>query len=85
MAMIKKSITITSRQNEDIQSVMAAGLYDSDSELFRDALREKLARIARDEAIRNKLIASENSGFTRQSMKDIKAEFEERARKDAKL
>lgn len=39
--MIKKSITITRRQSEWIQEQIANGQYASDSELIREALREK--------------------------------------------
>jgi antitoxin ParD1/3/4 len=41
MAMVKKSITVTDKQEAWIQSEIAAGNYGTDSELIREALREK--------------------------------------------
>lgn len=62
MAMVKKSITVTEQQESWIQSQMATGNYGTDSELIREALREKQARSAEVEAIRAALIESEESG-----------------------
>ena len=61
MAMVKKSITVTDQQESWIQAQMATGHYATDSELIREALREKEMRTAEIEHIRAKLIASENS------------------------
>ncbi len=41
MAMVKKSITVTDKQEEWMPSQLANGNYGTDSELIRDALREK--------------------------------------------
>lgn len=62
MAMVKKSITVTEQQESWIQSQMATGNYGTDSELIREALREKQARTAEIEAIRAALIEGEESG-----------------------
>ena len=64
MAMIKKSITVTDQQEAWIQSQMKAGNYGTDSELIREALREKQMRMAEIEVIRAKLIAGEQSSFS---------------------
>ena len=40
MPMIKKSITVTDKQNEWLQAQMELGLYASDSELLRDLIRQ---------------------------------------------
>jgi len=63
MAMVKKSITVTDKQEAWIQSEIAAGNYGTDSELIREALREKKNRTAQLEAIRAALIEGEDSGF----------------------
>ena len=41
MGMVKKSITITEQQEKWIQSLLAKGQYASDSEIMREALRER--------------------------------------------
>lgn len=64
MGMVKKSITVTEQQEKWIQSQMATGQYATDSEVIREAIREKERRTAEIEAIRAKLIAAEQSGFS---------------------
>ena len=69
--MKKKSITVTQKQDAWIQAQIATGHYASDSEVVREALREKAARTAEIEAIRAKLIAAEESGFSEKSVDEI--------------
>lgn len=71
MAMVKKSITVTDEQAEWIQAQMASGHYGTDSELIREALREKQLRMAEIDAIRAALIAGEESGISDMSVDDI--------------
>ena len=56
MPMVKKSVSITDQQEEWIQVQMQSGHYATDSELVREALREKQMRMDELEAIRAKLI-----------------------------
>jgi len=56
MTMVKKSITVTDQQEAWIQAQIAAGNYGTDSELIREALREKQLRIDEVDYIRAKLI-----------------------------
>jgi len=78
MSMIKKSITLTDSQDAFIQAQIASGHYASDSEVIRDALREKELRMAEIDALRAKLIASEESGASDRSPSDIRAAAKER-------
>ena len=78
MSMVKKSITVTDSQDEFIQAQIASGHYASDSEVIREALREKELRIAEIDALRAKLIASETSGVSDRSAQDIRAAARER-------
>jgi len=78
MSMIKKSITVTDSQDAFIQAQIASGHYASDSEVIREALREKELRTAEIDALRAKLIASEQSGFSDQSPQDIRTAAKER-------
>ena len=64
MGMIKKSITVTEKHEAFIQAQLATGQYASDSEIIREALREKELRTAEVDMIRAKLIASEQSGIS---------------------
>lgn len=72
MSMIKKSITVTDQQEAFIQGQLATGRYASDSEVIREALREKELRIAEIDALRAKLIASEKSGISDRTPKEIR-------------
>jgi len=73
MPMIKKSITVTDQQEEWIQSQMASGNYGTDSELIREALREKQLRMDETDNIRAKLIKAEQGGFTKRTADEILA------------
>ncbi|MDD2942949.1 MAG: type II toxin-antitoxin system ParD family antitoxin [bacterium] len=85
MAMVKKSITVTDQQEKWIQSQMATGAYGTDSELIREALREKQNRTDEIEYIRARLIASEQSGFTKLSPNEILEKSKEELRKNGDL
>jgi len=85
MPMVKKSITVTDRQESWIQAQMATGHYATDSELIREALREKEMRTAENEYIRAKLIRAEQSGFVDKTPEEMLDGFKEKARQDGKL
>ena len=78
MSMIKKSITVTDKQDAFIQAQIASGHYASDSEVIREALREKQLRTAEIDALRAKLISSEESGMSDRTAQDIRAAAKER-------
>lgn len=83
--MVKKSITVTNQQEAWIQAQMATGNYGTDSELIREALREKQNRVAEIEYIRAKLIASEQSGFTDLTRDQILKKSKDELRKNGEL
>jgi len=56
--MIKKSITVTEKQEAWIQAQLASGHYASDSEIIREAIREKQTRSVEIDRIRAALIAA---------------------------
>tara|TARA_E500000318_G_C3499433_1_gene187749 strand:- start:16 stop:255 length:240 start_codon:yes stop_codon:yes gene_type:complete len=70
--MIKKSITVTETQEAWIQAQLATGQYASDSEIVREALREKQMRMVELERVRGALIAAEESGPSTMSKEDIR-------------
>lgn len=83
--MIKKSITVTSQQNDWIKSQMATGNYATDSELIREALRDKQMRQDEMDILRAKLLEAEESGFTHMTRKEILSEIKNELRKNGEL
>ena len=83
--MVKKSITVTDQQEKWIQEQMATGNYGTDSELIREALREKQNRTAEIEAIRAALLEGEKSGISNRTPDDIMNAVIERKRKNGEL
>lgn len=82
MSMVKKSITVTDQQDAFIQAQIASGRYASDSEIIREALREKEQRIAEIDMLRAKLEASEQSGFSDRTAEQIMEDAKDRLRRD---
>ena len=82
MGMIKKSITVTDQQEAFIQAQLATGQYASDSEIIREALREKELRTAELDQLRAKLIASEQSGISTRTPAQIRDEAKERLQRE---
>lgn len=84
MGMVKKSITVTDRQNEWIKAQIATGHFGNESEVVRELIRERQIREeetpAEIEAIRAALIEGEKSGFTDRSVDEIWKEARERHR-----
>jgi antitoxin ParD1/3/4 len=83
MGMIKKSITVTDSQEAFIQAQLATGHYATDSEVIREALREKELRMAEIDALRAKLIASETSGLSDRTPEQIRTDAKARLIPDA--
>ncbi|MEQ8406491.1 MAG: type II toxin-antitoxin system ParD family antitoxin [Oceanicaulis sp.] len=70
--MVKKSITVTDQQAAWIESQIASGHYGNDSELIREALREKQLRTAELEALRARLAEAERAGLSSRSPAEIR-------------
>ncbi|MDP4651125.1 MAG: type II toxin-antitoxin system ParD family antitoxin, partial [Haliea sp.] len=89
MAMVKKSITVTDQQDRWIRAQMETGNYGTDSELIREALREKQLRMNEIDVLRAKLIAAELSveqhGWVKESPQEMLEGFKEKARQDGRL
>ena len=81
MGLIKKSITVTDRQQEWIRAQVASGEYGSDSEYFRDLIRRDQEQDARFRAL--KIAIQEEgleSGAADKTVKEVWAEAEVRYR-----
>lgn len=85
MTMVKKSITVTDKQAQWIKTQMATGDYGTDSEVIREAIREKQHRMAEIDKIRAALIAGEQSGISERSTDDIINAVIERKRQNGQL
>ena len=85
MPMIKKSITVTDQQESWIQAQLATGNYATDSEIVREALREKQMRMHEAEQIRTALIEAEQNDFTSRNKEEIRQEFIDEMKRDGTL
>ena len=65
MATVRKTITLTDKQDSWIKTQIDAGHYTNDSEIIRDLIRREKERSAEIEAIRAALIEGGNSGEPR--------------------
>lgn len=85
----KKSPSVTDQQESWIQAQMAIGRYATDSELIREALREKENRMAEIEQVHAKLIAAvrpvEQRGWIERTPEKTLAAFKEIASRDGRL
>jgi antitoxin ParD1/3/4 len=62
MATVRKTITLTDKQDSWIKAQIEAGHYTNDSEYIRDLIRREQERSAEIEALRTALIEGEASG-----------------------
>ena len=83
--MIRQSISITTPNDNWLNSLVESEEYGSKSEIVNDLIRK--ARLAKEEIewLRKKLIRAENSGFIDQTKEEILAEIKLGLRKNGKL
>ena len=62
MGTVRKTITLTDKQDGWIKAQIDAGYYTNDSEYIRDLIRREQERSANIETIRAALIEGESSG-----------------------
>ena len=65
MGTVRKTITVTDKQDSWIKAQIDAGHYTNDSEYIRDLIRREQERSAELEAIRTALMDGETSGEPR--------------------
>ena len=80
MALIKKSITVTDRQEKWIRSQIESGEYGSDSEYFRDLIRRDQEQNAQFRALKQAIQDGLQSGMGEKTVNQIWAEAEQRHR-----
>jgi len=81
MTMVKRSISLTEQQANWVKSQIESGNYGNESEVFRDLIRDRVAREEEIHNIRAALIEGEKSGLSNQSAEDIWTEARRRHRK----
>ena len=62
MGTVRKTITLTDKQDRWIKAQIDAGQYTNDSEYIRDLIRREQERSTELEAVRAALIEGESSG-----------------------
>jgi antitoxin ParD1/3/4 len=84
MAMVKKSISVTDRQDRWIKAQIQSGHYGNESEVVRELIRERQIREQETqtdiEAIRSALIEGEQSGRSKRTPDQIVKSAIERKR-----
>lgn len=80
MALVKKSITVTDRQEQWIRDQIASGEYGNDSEYFRDLIRQDRKRKGQLGALQEAIVEGLDSGIGDRTVKEVWAEAEKRYR-----
>ena len=83
--MPRQSISFTPPNDEWLKAQVESEEYTSKSDVVNDLIRKARAQQSEIEAIRAKLIKSEQSGFIAQTREEILAEFKDELRHDGKL
>ena len=85
MPMIKKSITVTDKHADFIQSQIASGDFASDSEVIRDALRLKQEQMKDIEFLRETARAARDSGISAKNRDTLLADIKNKLRNEGAL
>ena len=80
MPLVKKSITVTDRQEQWIRGQVDSGEYGNDSEYFRDLIRRDRERSSQFRALKQAIQEGLESGIGNKTVKEIWAEAEQRYR-----
>ena len=85
MATIRKTITLTEKQDEWIKSQIANGDFTNDSEYLRDLVRRAQEQNARFVALEAAILEGLDSGVSNKTVKEIMEEVEARLGVDGSL
>ncbi|MCY4428473.1 MAG: type II toxin-antitoxin system ParD family antitoxin [Halieaceae bacterium] len=78
MALVKKSITVTDRQERWVRAQISSGEYGNDSEYFRDLIRRDQEQNAQFRALKEAIQQGLESGVSDKTVREIWAEAEQR-------
>ena len=82
---IRKTITLTDKQDDWIKAQIAAGDYTNDSEYFRDLIRRDQEQNAKFRALKQAIQEGLDSGVSDKTVPQIMEEVEARLRADGRL
>ena len=85
MGTTRKTITVTDQQNAWIKSRIASGDYTNDSEYLRDLLRKDEERTRKIANMQRLVTEGLESGISDRTVEDVRADVQERLRKNGKL
>ena len=80
MALVKKTITVTDRQERWIRARIASGEYGNESEYIRDLLRRDQQQNARFRTLKEAVQDGLDSGVSDKTVREVWAEAEQRYR-----
>lgn len=83
--MTRQSISFTTPNDEWLKAQVESQEYTSKSDVVNDLIRKARAQQNEVEAIRARLIKSEQSGFITQAREEILAEFKNELRHNGKI
>ena len=85
MATVRKTITLTEKQDEWIKGQIAQGDFTNDSEYLRDLIRRDQEQNTRFRALKEAIQEGLNSGVSNKTVNDIMEEVEARLGVDEHL
>lgn len=83
--MVRQSISFTTPNDNWLNSLIEIEEYSSKSEIVNDLIRRAREQQNEVEMIRARLIKSENSGFSAQTVNEMREEFKAELRRDGKI
>jgi antitoxin ParD1/3/4 len=78
MGTVRKTITLTDKQDEWVKAQIARGDYTNDSEYFRDLVRRDQEQNTKFKALKDAIQEGLDSGISRRTVGEIWAEAEAR-------
>jgi antitoxin ParD1/3/4 len=85
METVRKTITLTDKQNEWIKAQIAKGDFTNDSEYIRDLVRRDQERSAKWHALQQAIQEGLDSGISDRTVPEIMEEVEARLKADGRL
>ena len=85
MTTVRKTITLTSQQEQWVKAQIAAGRFTNDSEYIRDLIRRDREETPSFYALRAAIREGLESGVSERTIPEIAEEAEARLRRDGRL
>ena len=85
MTTVRKTISLTSQQDQWVKAQIAAGRFTNDSEYIRDLIRRDLERSTSFHALQAAIREGLESGVSERTIPEIAQEAEARLRRDGRL